>query len=88
MNNEIKVSKWYDPAKMQKSVFMMEQFWLLSQDISATEDDRKAAKGLFEHYRRLAMCILMKEFPQELKSGLIIDVDFMKHLYDKYQEKA
>lgn len=30
MNNDIKVAKYYSPAKMQRSLMLMEQFWLLS----------------------------------------------------------
>ena len=42
---------------------------------------------MFEHYRRLAMCILMKEFRDDFKiEDAVIDVNFMKNLYRKYAE--
>jgi len=84
MNNDVKIEKWYSPAKMQRAVMLMEQFGLLSKNLELSEDDRKCAKALFEHYRRLAMCILMKEFPDEMKHELIIDVEYMKNMYKKY----
>jgi len=86
MNNDIKIAKYYSPAKMQRSIMLMEQFWLLSQNKDVDEKDRVCAKALFEHYRRLAMCILMKEFPAEFGNDLIIDVEYMKNLYKKYTE--
>jgi len=86
MNNDIKVAKYYSSAKMRRSIMLMEQFWLLSQSKDISEDDRKCAKGLFEHYRRLAICILMKSMPETTVSDLIIDVEYMKNMYKMYSE--
>jgi hypothetical protein len=84
MNNETKIEKFYSSTKMQRAIMHMEQFWLLSQDSKLNENDKKCAKALFEHYRRLAMCILMKEMPEKMVTDLIIDVDYMQNVYKKY----
>lgn len=84
MNNDIKTAKYYSPAKMRRATMLMEQFWLLFNAPGLTDDERKCAKGMFEHYRRLAMCILMKEMPEQYMEDLIIDVDYMKNMYEKY----
>lgn len=84
MNNDIKISKNYSSSKMRRAIMLMEQFWLLSQDKDIDEKDKQCAKALFEHYRRLAMCVLMKEMPEQLVDELFIDVDYMKNMYKKY----
>ena len=84
MNNETKIERFYSSTKMQRAIMHMEQFWLLSQDSNLDENDKKCAKALFEHYRRLAMCILMKEMPEKMVTDLIIDVDYMQNVYKKY----
>lgn len=84
MNNETKIERFYSSTKMQRAIMHMEQFWLLSQNTDLNDDDKKCAKALFEHYRRLAMCILMKEMPEKMVTDLIIDVDYMQNVYKKY----
>jgi hypothetical protein len=84
MNNETKIEKYYSSTKMQRAIMYMEQFWLLSQNTELNDADKKCAKALFEHYRRLAMCILMKEMPEKMITDLIIDVDYMQNVYKKY----
>lgn len=84
MNNETKIERFYSSTKMQRAIMHMEQFWLLSQNTDLNDDDKKCAKSLFEHYRRLAMCILMKEMPEKMVTDLIIDVDYMQNVYKKY----
>jgi hypothetical protein len=84
MNNDIKIEKYYSSSKMQRAIMLMEQFWLLSQNNELSDDDKKCAKVLFEHYRRLATCILMKNMPEQLVNELIIDIDYMKNIYKKY----
>jgi hypothetical protein len=84
MNNDIKMEKYYSSAKMHRAIMLMEQFWLLSQNDELTDNDKKCAKALFEHYRRLAMCILMKNMPEQLVNELIIDIEYMKNIYKKY----
>ena len=64
-NQETKLERFYKPEKMRTALFKMEQFYLIWQDDQTDEKHKKAAKALFEHYRRLALCILAKEFSME-----------------------
>ena len=63
---------------------LMEQFWILFNNPEISEADKKCAKALFEHYRRLAICILTKEMPEQIVEEQIIDVEYMKNIYKKY----
>lgn len=64
-NQETKLERFYKPEKMRTALFKMEQFYLIWQDDRTDEKHKKAAKALFEHYRRLALCILAKEVSVE-----------------------
>ena len=64
-NQETKLERFYKPEKMRTALFKMEQFYLIWQDDWTDENHKKAAKALFEHYRRLALCILAKEVSVE-----------------------
>lgn len=86
MDNEIKIALNYDSEKMHSSIMKMEQFYMLSQDKNLDEKNRICAKRLFEHYRRLAMCILMKEFPSDFHVDQVVDVEYMKNQYKGYAE--
>lgn len=67
MNEPIKLQKNYDPEKIRNCLLKMEQFFLISADPKTDPARQKAAKGLFEHYRRLAMCVLAKEIDPNIK---------------------
>lgn len=68
-NQETKLERFYKPEKMRTALFKMEQFYLIWQDDRTDDRHKKAAKALFEHYRRLALCILAKEMtPDTLRS--------------------
>lgn len=64
-NQETKLERFYKPEKMRTALFKMEQFYLIWQDERTDDKHKKAAKALFEHYRRLALCILAKEMNVE-----------------------
>lgn len=64
-NQETKLERFYKPEKMRTALFKMEQFYLIWQDERTDDQHKKAAKALFEHYRRLALCILVKEMNAE-----------------------
>lgn len=72
MNKETKLERFYSPEKMKTAIFMMEQYFALWHDETTDEQHRTAAKKLFEHYRRLAMCILAKEFDENMKIYKVI----------------
>lgn len=65
---------------------LMEQFWLLSQDATLDEKDKKCATALYEHFKRLSICILTKQMPEQLVDDLVIDLDYMKNMYKRYSE--
>lgn len=68
---------------------LMEQFFALSQDVKLDEKNRLCARRMFEHERRLALCILMKEFKSDFKpDAQIIDVEYMNNMYKTYQDNA
>ena len=77
LDTDIKLSKHYDGDKLRSAVMNMEQFYALSQDEKLSNKDAICAYKLFEHYRRLAMCILMKEFDLSRFAKATITVDYM-----------
>ena len=80
---EIKVSKYYDPDRMRSAVMKMEQFYALAQDKGLDEHEAICAYKLFEHYRRLAMCILMKEFSPDFNVDLVVTTEYMRKLFSR-----
>lgn len=86
MDNEIKLQKYYDGAKMRRAVMLMEQYWALSQDKNLDEANRICAKKMYEHFKRLALCIVAKEMPEDANFGMVIDVDYMKNMYRGYTQ--
>ena len=59
----------------------MEQFYVFAQDKNLSEKDATCAYKLFEHYRRLAICILMKEFSSDFNVDLVVNTEYMKKLF-------
>ena len=59
----------------------MEQFFSIWQDASVDEKHRKAAKTLYEHYKRLAMCILAKEFDQKMHIDRVLTPEFIDNMF-------
>lgn len=87
LDAETKMSKYYDGEKLRSAIMYMEQFYSLSKNKAIDPNDSLRAYKMFEHYRRLAMCILMKEFRDDFSiEDAVIDVNFMKNLYRKYAE--
>lgn len=87
MDNDAKIQKYYDGGKMRRYVMYMEQFWALSTDPALDDAHRKAAHAMYEHYRRMTLCMAMKEMPPEHGFDKVIDVDYMKNMYRKYVEE-
>lgn len=84
MDNDIKIARFYDPDKMRKAVMYAEQFWVLSQEKNLDEKNRICARRLHDHYKRLALCIMAKEFPEDFKTDLVVDAEYMKNIYKSY----
>lgn len=82
MNNETKLERFYKPEKIRTALFKMEQFFAIWHDEKVDEKHRKAAKGLFEHYRRLAMCILAKEFDDNMEVERVLTPEFMDTMFE------
>lgn len=81
MNNDIKLERYYKPEKMRASIFKMEQFFAIWQDEKVDEKHRLAAKRLFEHYRRLALCILTKEFDEKMVVERVLTPEFIDSMF-------
>ena len=88
MDNDAKVSRYNDPAKMRKFTMYMEQFWALATDPALDEDHRKAARAMYDHYKRMTLCMAAKEMPHAHNFDRVIDVEYMKNMYKKYEESA
>ena len=80
-NLETKLERFYRPEKMRTALFKMEQFYIMWQDAAVDERHRKAAKALYEHYRRLAMCILAKEFNPEMAVERVLTPSFIDTMF-------
>ena len=81
MDNDIKISKYWDGPRLHHTISLMEQFWMLSHDEKLDETHRICAKQLFEHERRLAMNLIMKEFPEDFKTDLFINSMFIDDMF-------
>ena len=81
MNTETKLERYYNPEKMRNCLFRMEQFFSIWQDASVDENHRKAAKALYEHYKRLAMCILAKEFDTNMPVDRVLTPEFIDSMF-------
>lgn len=86
MDNDIKLSKYWDGARLRNTISLMEQFWVLMNDETLDEKHRICAKQLFEHERRLAMNLLMKEFPSDFKTDMFMTASAMENMFKKYEE--
>ena len=89
-NQETKLERFYCPEKMRTALFKMEQFYMIWQDERTDEKHKKAAKALFEHYRRLALCILAKEMNPKMEVDRVFGpsyIDTMFRDYNPYLDK-
>ena len=87
MDNDIKLSRWWDGNRLRNTITLMEQFWVLQNDEKLDEMHRKCAKQLFEHERRLAMNLLMKEFPEDFKTDMFINSMFIDDMFKEYPKQ-
>ena len=80
-NAATKLERFYKPEKMRTALFKMEQFYIMWNDETVDDKHRKAAKSLFEHYRRLAMCILAKKFNPEMVVERVLTPSFIDTMF-------
>ena len=64
LDNDVKVQAHYDPDLMRKYVAYFEIFAELMNDQTLSEEKRKVATKLFQHYRRMVMCMALKDMPE------------------------
>ena len=81
MNTETKLERYYKPEKMRNCLFKMEQFFSIWQDDTIDERHRKAAKALYEHYKRLSMYILAKEFDPKMPIDRVLTPEFIDSMF-------
>jgi hypothetical protein len=80
-NAVTKLERFYRPEKMRTALFKMEQFYLMWNDETVDDRHRKAAKSPFEHYRRLSMCILAKEFNPDMGVERVLTPSFIDTMF-------
>lgn len=80
-NLETKLERFYKPEKMRTALFKMEQFYKIWNDEKVDDKHRNAAKLLFEHYRRLALCILAKEFDPAMEVERVLTPSFIDTMF-------
>ena len=86
MDNDVKLSKYWDGNRLRNTITLMEQFWMLMNDKELDEKHRICAKRLFEHERRLAMCLIMKDFPEVFKTDKFINSMYIDDMFKGYGE--
>jgi len=85
MDDDIKLSRYWDGARLRNTISLMEQFHVLMNDENVDEKHRKCAKRLFEHERRLAMNLIMKEFPQDFKTDMFVNSKYIDDMFKMYE---
>ena len=65
LDNDVKTQVYYDAALMRKYITYFEVFAELMNDKALDEKKRKVATKLFQHYRRMVMCMALKEIPED-----------------------
>lgn len=74
MDNDDKINKYYDSAKMRKFVTYMEFFAELMQDQTLSIEKQKQSKLLFEHYRRMVINQAVKEIPENFHNQDVLNM--------------
>ena len=64
LDNDVKIQRFYDPDLMRKYTTYFEIFAELMNDTTLSEQKRKVAEKFFQHYRRMIMCMALKEIPE------------------------
>lgn len=87
MDDDVKISRYWDGTRLRNTITLMEQFYVLMNDERLDEKHRICAKRLFEHERRLAMNLLMKEFPKDFKTDMFINSMYIDDMFKEYPDK-
>lgn len=86
MDNDVKLSKYWDGERLRNTISLMEQFWCLWHDERLDDTHRICAKQLFEHERRLAMNLIMKEFPEDYRTDMYTNAQYIDNMFKGYTE--
>ena len=43
---------------------------------------------MYDHYKRMTLCMAAKEMPHAHNFDRVIDVEYMKNMYKKYEESS
>ena len=67
-DDQVKLNKYYSSEDMQYYIRLMEMFASKLNDIALTPEQLKVCNAMVNHYRRMCVSILMKEFPINFES--------------------
>ena len=84
LDNDVKIQTHYDSDLMRKYVTYFEIFAELMNDKTLSEEKHKVATKLFQHYRRMIMCMALKEIPENFGTMDVLRFrEILKLLDDK-----
>ena len=72
LDNDVKIQSQYDADLMRKYVTYFEVFAELMNDKTLSEEKHKVATQLFQHYRRMIMCMALKEIPEDFGTNDVL----------------
>ena len=72
LDNDVKIQLHYDADLMRKYVTYFEVFAELMNDKTLSEEKHKVATQLFQHYRRMIMCMALKEIPEDFGTNDVL----------------
>ena len=72
LDNDVKLQQFYDGDLMRKYVSYFEMFAELMNDKSLSESKHKVVTQLFNHYRRMILCMAMKQIPDNFMTNDVL----------------
>ena len=84
MDDDVKVQQYYDGNLIRKYVAYFEMFAELMNDTTLSEQKHKIVVQLFNHYRRMVVCMIMKQIPTDFHTNDVLRLrDIFTILNDK-----
>lgn len=84
MDENDKISRYYDHDKLVHYVKLMEQFASMANSENATEKQKKAYNCLVSHYRRMCISCVTKDFPKGFKTAETLTSDEVMDILNAY----
>ena len=81
LNMDSKALKYYNPERLHNALFLMEQFRIMSMNIQYTPDTQKQARLLSDHFRRMAVSIILKEFDPAFTCQQLLTKEYMESMF-------